>query len=102
MPRTRWRWPGPGARQGTGIPASPEGSEKDPLDIVVVRFPHISNFTDVDALAVEPRASVRFVDSPDSLGQPDLVVLPGTRLTVEDLAWMRSRRFRKSTGRAAR
>jgi adenosylcobyric acid synthase len=85
-----------GARQGTGTPASPEGSERDPLDIVVVRFPHISNFTDVDALAVEPRASVRFVDSPDSLGQPDLVVLPGTKSTVEDLAWMRSRGFEKA------
>ncbi len=65
----------------------------DRLDVVVVRFPHISNFTDVDALAVEPGVSVRFVDSPDSLGHPDLIVLPGTKSTANDLAWFRSRGF---------
>ncbi|MDQ1360276.1 MAG: adenosylcobyric acid synthase, partial [Acidimicrobiaceae bacterium] len=82
-----------GARPGTGTATSAESAGREPLDIVVIRFPHISNFTDVDALAVEPGASVRFVDSPDSLGQPDMVVLPGTKSTVEDLAWMRSRGF---------
>jgi adenosylcobyric acid synthase len=85
-----------GARRGTGSGPSAESTERDPLDIVVIRFPHISNFTDVDALAVEPGASVRFVDSPDSLGQPDLVVLPGSKTTADDLAWMRSRGFEEA------
>ena len=47
-------------------------------------------------MAVEPGASVRFVDSPDSLGQPDLVVLPGTKATAEDLAWFRAHGFEEA------
>jgi adenosylcobyric acid synthase len=63
------------------------------LDVAVVRFPRISNFTDFDALAVEPGVSVRFVEHPGALGRPDLVVLPGTKATVADLAWLRERHF---------
>ena len=59
--------------------------------VVVVRFPRISNFTDVDALALEPDLDVVFASSPRDLGDADLVVLPGTRATLEDLAWLRSR-----------
>ena len=62
----------------------------DPLDVAVVRFPRISNATDVDPLTLEPGVAVRLVDSPPTLGDPDLVVLPGTKATVSDLAWLRS------------
>src|SRR4029077_3157599 len=51
----------------------------DSLDIAVVRLPRLSNFTDLDALAIEPGVSVRFVESPGELGRPDLVILPGTK-----------------------
>jgi adenosylcobyric acid synthase len=61
------------------------------LRVAVVRFPRISNFTDVDALAVEPGVEVVFVDSPEAVEDADLVVLPGTRATLDDLAWLRSR-----------
>lgn len=61
------------------------------LRVAVVRFPRISNFTDVDALAVEPGVDIRFADSPEALADADLVVLPGTRATVDDLAWLRER-----------
>jgi adenosylcobyric acid synthase len=61
------------------------------LRVAVVRFPRISNFTDVDALAVEPNVDVRFVDSADAVLDADLVVLPGTRSTVTDLGWLRDR-----------
>ncbi|MGH3586650.1 MAG: cobyric acid synthase [Pseudonocardia sp.] len=61
------------------------------LRVAVVRFPRISNFTDIDALAVEPNVDVRFVDSPDAVVEADLVLLPGTRSTVADLAWLRAR-----------
>ncbi|MHB8505823.1 MAG: cobyric acid synthase [Acidimicrobiales bacterium] len=61
------------------------------LDVAVVAWPTISNFTDVDALAVEPGVTVRLVDSTGALGHPDLVVLPGSKSTVADLAWLRAR-----------
>lgn len=62
-----------------------------PLQVAVVRFPRISNFTDVDALAVEPGVEVRYVDSADRVAEADLLVLPGTRATLDDLAWLRER-----------
>ena len=65
----------------------------DALDVAVVRFPFISNVTDVDALAFEPGVGVRLVRAPSELGRPDLVVLPGTKATVADLAWLRAAGF---------
>jgi adenosylcobyric acid synthase len=59
------------------------------LRVAVVRLPRISNFTDADALAAEPGVLVRFATSPAELTDADLVVLPGTRATVADLAWLR-------------
>ena len=58
------------------------------LDVVVVQVPHISNFDDFDLLAREPGVSLRFVASTNDLGRPDLLILPGTKTTVPDLAWM--------------
>ena len=63
----------------------------DPLRVAVVRLPRISNFTDVDALGVEPDVEVRFAARPADLADADLVVLPGTRSTMADLAWLRDR-----------
>jgi len=63
----------------------------DFLRVAVVRLPRISNFTDADALAAEPGVLVRFPTSPADLADADLVVLPGTRATVADLAWLRDR-----------
>jgi adenosylcobyric acid synthase len=64
---------------------------RETLRVAVVRLPRISNFTDVDALAAEPGVLVRFATSPADLEDADLVVLPGTRATVADLAWLRDR-----------
>ncbi len=63
----------------------------DVIDIAVVRLPRISNFTDFDALATEPGVAVRFVGSPAEVVRADLAVVPGTKATVDDLEWMRSR-----------
>ncbi|MFJ2810390.1 cobyric acid synthase [Kitasatospora sp. NPDC087271] len=63
----------------------------DVLRVAVVRFPRLSNFTDLDALAQEPGVLVRWVTRPEELADADLVVLPGTRATVADLAWLRER-----------
>ncbi|KDN82596.1 cobyric acid synthase [Kitasatospora cheerisanensis] len=66
----------------------PVGAEV--LRVAVVRFPRLSNFTDVDALAQEPGVLVRWATRPEELADADLVVLPGTRATVADLAWLRA------------
>lgn len=61
------------------------------LRIAVVPFPRISNATDVDALAGEPGVDVAVTASPQVCRGADLVVLPGTRSTLADLAWLRER-----------
>ncbi|ACU74880.1 cobyric acid synthase CobQ [Catenulispora acidiphila DSM 44928] len=61
------------------------------LRVAVVRFPRVSNFTDVDALAIEPGVDVEFTASAAAVESADLVVLPGTKSTVADLAWLRER-----------
>jgi len=61
------------------------------MDVAVIGYPYISNFTDVDALLLEPSLGVRFVRSVRELGMPDLVVLPGSKTTVADLAWLSER-----------
>jgi adenosylcobyric acid synthase len=61
------------------------------LKVAVIRLPRISNFTDVDALGLEPDLDVVFATSPRDLTDADLVVLPGTRQTISDLAWLRGR-----------
>ncbi|MEY8189976.1 cobyric acid synthase [Peribacillus simplex] len=59
-----------------------------PIDVAVLRFPRISNFTDVDPFFDEPGVGVRLVSSVHELGNPDLVILPGTKNTMEDLKWL--------------
>ncbi|MGH3308952.1 MAG: cobyric acid synthase, partial [Nocardioides sp.] len=59
------------------------------LRVAVVRLPRISNFTDIDALCLEPGLEVTFVADSQSLASADVVVLPGTRATIADLAWLR-------------
>ncbi|HZG83776.1 cobyric acid synthase [Paenibacillus sp.] len=61
------------------------------LDIAVLRLPRMSNFTDVDALAGEPDSTVRFVSRLEEWGEPDAVVIPGTKNTLLDLAALRER-----------
>lgn len=63
---------------------------KQELDIVVVRLPRISNYDDVEALEHEAGVVVRFVDQPDDIAGADLVILPGSKNTVADLAWLRA------------
>jgi len=59
------------------------------LDIAVLDLPHISNFTDFDALAAEPDAGLRVVRRADELGRPDAVLLPGSKNTLADLTALR-------------
>ncbi|MDO4631428.1 MAG: cobyric acid synthase [Corynebacterium sp.] len=59
------------------------------IRIAAVRLPRISNTTDVEALACEPGVSVTWTTDPDYIAEADIVVLPGSKATVSDLAWLR-------------
>ncbi|NNG20468.1 cobyric acid synthase [Naumannella sp. ID2617S] len=74
------RWTDAEARPGIGE-----------LRVAVVRFPRVSNATDVEALAAEPGVEVVVTANPSTVAGADLVVLPGSRATVSDLAWLRGR-----------
>lgn len=76
-----------------------EGSMKE-LDIAVIRYPRISNFTDFDPLEDEPDVTVRYVLSADELGTPDVIILPGTKNTAADLQYLREQGFPEAIERA--
>lgn len=58
------------------------------LEIAVLRLPKISNFTDFDALAAEEDVTVRYIRQGEKLGHPDLIILPGSKNTTEDLLYL--------------
>ncbi len=83
---------------GSPLGAAPVG---ETLRVAVIRLPRISNFTDVDALALEPGVAVRFSASAADVAEADLVVVPGTRATVADLGWLRERGLDAALARRA-
>lgn len=72
------------------------------LDLAVVRLPRIANFDDFEWLAGEPAVCVRWVTSPAALDGADLVILPGSKSTMRDLAWLRERGFAEAIVARAR
>lgn len=79
---------------GIAIPSEDSVSISDkrtrhhPIEIVVIRLPHISNFTDFEPL--EAFANVRYLPLDSKLGDPDLIIVPGTKNTTADLLEMRA------------
>lgn len=63
--------------------------QKGGIDLAVIRLPHISNFTDFNVFERMDGVSLRYVGSAGELGTPDLIFLPGTKNTMDDLAWLR-------------
>lgn len=59
------------------------------IDIAIIRVPRISNFTDFNALEMISGVSLRYVKSVSELKNPDMIILPGTKNTMEDLLWLR-------------
>ena len=58
------------------------------VDVAVIDLPHISNFTDLDALRIERDVRLRVVRGPKELGAPDAVILPGSKNVMGDMAWL--------------
>ena len=79
------------ATEWAPIPQPPVGP--DILRVAVIRLPRASNLTDLEPLAAEPGVVLTFADVPQQLVDSDLVVIPGTRATVDDLGWLRDRGF---------
>ncbi|MFV0259921.1 MAG: cobyric acid synthase, partial [Acidimicrobiales bacterium] len=83
-------------------PASGSGSEADrPVRVAAVRLPHLANPSDLDPFRVEPHVALRWVTAPSELADADLVVIPGSRATVEDLRWLERRGLRQALIRLA-
>ena len=59
------------------------------IDIAVIKFPRMSNFTDFNVFELIDGVSLRYVKSTEELGNPDMIILPGTKNTIDDLKWMR-------------
>ncbi|MBR4658937.1 MAG: cobyric acid synthase [Clostridia bacterium] len=59
------------------------------VDVAVIKLPRISNFTDLAPFERFENVSVRYIERPAELGEPDLIVIPGTKSTVSDLVWLR-------------
>jgi adenosylcobyric acid synthase len=84
----------PSTRRGEEL-----GAREKAIDIAVIQLPHIANFDDFDPLGVEAGVSLRYVQSPAALGNPHAVILPGTKSTFADLAWLRAAGFAEAIGR---
>ncbi|WP_321473310.1 cobyric acid synthase [uncultured Paludibaculum sp.] len=71
------------------------------LRIGVVALPHMANFTDFDALGMEPSVSLAFLEQPEEAALADVLILPGTKQTVDDLHWLEARGFAAAVARHA-
>lgn len=71
------------------------------IDIAVIRIPRISNFTDFNPFEMIPGVTLRYVQSTAELKHPDMIILPGTKNTMEDLLWMRQNGLEAAVQKAA-
>jgi len=69
------------------------------LRVGVVAVPHMANFTDFDSLALEPSVAVAFLEDPADAAHADVLILPGSKQTLDDLAWLRTRGFDQAVAR---
>lgn len=67
--------------------------QQNHLDIAVIRLPRISNFTDMDPLHFEADVKLRYIERPEQWGNPDAVIIPGSKNTMEDLLWLKQNGF---------
>ena len=67
-----------------------QNEEKKMIDIVVIRLPKLSNYTDFDVFRQYSGVSVRYVSDVSKLKEPDLIIIPGTKNTIADCLWLRA------------
>jgi adenosylcobyric acid synthase len=79
-------------RAGDSAWAEPQSRARK-LQVAVVALPSISNFTDFASLLAEPSVSLRYIRDPEEVAKAGLVILPGSKQTVQDLRWLRERGF---------
>lgn len=65
------------------------GRERKLIDIAVIKLPRISNFTDFSPFERYENVSLRYIESTGELHEPDMIIIPGTKSTIEDLRWLR-------------
>lgn len=83
-------------RDRSAVAALAEGR----LDVAVIHLPRIANFDEFDALEAEPGVRLRYVARAEDLGSPAAVIIPGTKATFSDLAWLRERGLDDAIGGA--
>lgn len=69
---------------------------KKGVNIAVIKLPKISNFTDIDAFKFEDDVAIKFITNPDDIHDADLVIIPGSKNTIEDLRWLKSSGFEEA------
>ncbi|MGB7425096.1 MAG: cobyric acid synthase [Ornithinimicrobium sp.] len=84
-----------GAEDSLDVTSGPVAQSRSPrpVRVVAVRLPHLANASDLDPLLTEPDVEVRWADRPEDLDVADLIIIPGSRATVHDLAWLRETGF---------
>ncbi|OKY78063.1 MAG: Cobyric acid synthase CobQ [Candidatus Methanohalarchaeum thermophilum] len=91
MPHTDLQLP---SEDSLSIDDKEKDNSSSEITIKIIRLPHISNFTDFEPLEMEKEVSIEYIDMKEKLGSPDLLILPGTKNTVDDLkALKRSRLY---------
>jgi adenosylcobyric acid synthase len=66
------------------------------LRVGVIALPHMSNFTDFDALAAEPSIALAYLSRASEVADADVIIIPGTKQTVSDLKWLEVGGFDKA------
>ena len=71
----------------------PDADPEKLIQVAVIKLPHLSNFTDFDALKGEPDVRLHYTDTPDALRHADVIIIPGTKNTLGDLGWLKETGF---------